>query len=560
MPADTPLDEVTAGIERVAGKAKEWAELSAAKKRALFEECLELAKGEVDNLVAAACASRGYDMDNAAHGHLVGDAALCGLSSVGGWINGAIDFFNDLDRTGKPPQGSIVAPRPDGTHRVQMFPRNFKEGLLGDGAAHSVVVRGAVQQFDPLKKPPCVLGVLGAGNTDIPNDIIDPMCKENAVVVYKSNPVMARGAEVKKRIFKPLIDKGYLAMFHGGIETGKVIVESPKTDKLGCTGSVRTHDAIVWGGQDKTDPKAEPVMTKPLLSELGSVNPYIVVPGAWSASDIEHQARALISYKMMNNAHVCASPQVILTCKQWPQREAFIEAVRKQVKECPTFRCFYPGVRKGAYEEHKKSLGEGSDVTVQQTDLGFGEADAPLLFKAGVLPESDALQFRNEAFCPILIEVPLDTESSFHTFLTAAVDFAHNRCWGSLTCNIIVDDDTKSKNEEALDCIIDDMRFGAVGVNCPAVGANSFAVLSWGGFPGHTARDVQSGIGHMGNFGCYENLEKTVMKGRFQNQLQFKNSGGPQYLMRKYVAVSKVFLYMTYGSIVRFVCADACGC
>merc|ERR1712079_5894 len=299
---------------------------------------------------------------------------------------------------------------------------------------------------------------------------------------------------------------------------------------------------------------------KPLLSELGSVNPYIIVPGAWSAKDMEHQAQALIANKMTNNAHICASPQVLLTCKQWPHREAFVEAVRKQVKECPSNRCFYPGVRKGAYEEHKKSLGGGSDVTVQQTNLGFGEADSPLLFKTGVDPDSDALQFSNEAFCPILIEVPLDTESNLDAFLPTAVDFAHNRCWGSLTCNIIVDDDTMGKKKEALDRIIDGMRFGTVGVNCPAVTANSFAVLSWGGFPGHTARDVQSGIGHYGNFGCYENLEKTVMQGKFINQLQLKNSGGPQYLMKKYIAVSKVFLYMTYCSIVRFVMADACGC
>merc|ERR1719195_148389 len=102
-------------------------------------------------------------------------------------------------------------------------------------------------------------------------------------------------------------------------------------------------------------------MTKPFLAELGSVNPYIVVPGDWGASDIEHQAKALIAYKMQNGAHICASPQVIITCKNWPQREAFVEAIRKQVKNLQAYRMFYPGVRK-AYNEHKAAL--GADVTI----------------------------------------------------------------------------------------------------------------------------------------------------------------------------------------------------
>merc|ERR1719384_1343023 len=104
------------------------------------------------------------------------------------------------------------------------------------------------------------------------------MVCENSVVVYKANPVMARGAEVKRRIFQPLIAKGYLAIVFGGIEQGKMIVESPKTQKLACTGSVLTYDKIVWGNQDKTDEASQPLITKPFLAELGSVNPIIVVP------------------------------------------------------------------------------------------------------------------------------------------------------------------------------------------------------------------------------------------------------------------------------------------
>jgi len=573
MPQDTPLDEVAAGIDRVAGKAKEWAGLSAAKKRDLLLKCLDNVRAEQDNVIAAACASRGYDRNNPQHGHLVGDSGKVSLTVVAGWIRGGIDLMDSLARTGMPPQASNIEKRPDGSTRATVFPGKCFDKLLGDtgcmmacplgkGGQFDVVLRGEAKQYNPLDLPASVTGILGAGNTDIPNDIIDPMCKENSVVVYKSNPVMARGAEVKRRIFKPLIDEGYLYMCHGGIEQGKMIVDSPKVEKLGCTGSVQTHDRIVWGNQDKTDPNAQPLMTKPFLSELGSVNPYIVVPGNWSAKEIEHQAHILIAYKMVNNAHICASPQVVITCKNWPQREAFLEAVRKEVRSCQAYRMFYPGVRK-AYETHKAALGSGSDVTVQQTSLGFGDAEAPLLFKTGVSPEAaedgKPMCWQDEAFCPILTEVPIDTEAKFDAFLPAAVDFAHNKLWGSLTCSIVIDDTTKAHNQPALDSIIDSMRFGSVGVNVPPSVANAFPVLVWGGFPGHTARDVQSGIGFLGNFCCYENPEKSVMQNRFENMIQFSQKGTPAYQMKKYRRQSEVFVYMSMLSLLKYVSADSCG-
>jgi len=573
MPLDTPLEEVAAGIDSVAAKAKEWAGLPAAQKRDLFAQCLENCRLEADNVVAAASASRGYDQNNPQHGHLVGDSCKLSMLVLAGWIRGGVDLMDALARTGKPPQASNIEKRPDGSTRATVFPSKCMDKLVGDtgcmmacplgkGGSFDVVLRGPAKQFNPLEIPASVTGILGAGNTDIPNDIIDPMCKDNSVVVYKSNPVMARGAEVKRRIFKPLIDGGYLYMCHGGLEQGKMIVDSPKVEKLGCTGSVQTHDKIVWGNQDKTDPNVQPLVTKPFLSELGSVNPYIVVPGNWSAHEIEHQAHCLIAYKMINNGHICASPQVIITCKNWPQREAFLEAVRKEVKNWPAYRMFYPGVRK-SYEEHKAALGGGSDVTIQQSSLGFGDAESPLLFKTGVSPDVGAdgppMAWKNEAFCPILTEVPLDTEATFDAFLPAAVDFAHNRLWGSLTCSIVVDDTTKARNQVALDTILDGMRFGTVGVNMPASLANAFPVLCWGGFPGHTARDVQSGIGFLGNFCCYENAEKTIMQNRFHNMLQFGLKGSPQHQLKKDRRQSEVFVHMSMWSLVKYVSADACG-
>jgi len=287
------------------------------------------------------------------------------------------------------------------------------------------------------------------------------------------------------------------------------------------------------------------------------VNPYIVVPGQWSDKDIETQADVLISYKMVNNGHICASPQVILTCKNWPQREQFLAAVRRQVKKCPPTRLFYPGVKK-AYDEHKMALGGGDDVTVQESNL-FGDDQSPLLLRTGVSADEEVKEFGTEAFSPVLIEVPLDTEATFDAYLPKAVDFAHHRCWGSLTCQIVVDDATKAINQQSLDKILDGMHFGTVGVNIPASTANGFPALCWGGFPGHTQRDVQSGIGYLGNFGCFKNLEKCVLQGRFHNLLQFSTAGSPQYKEKRQRRLSEVLVHNGYWSIFKFACAHFTG-
>jgi len=123
----------------------------------------------------------------------------------------------------------------------------------------------------------------------------------------------------------------------------------------------------------------------------------------------------------------------------------------------------------------------------------------------------------------------------------------------------VIDDTTKAHNQPALDSIIDGMRFGSVGVNVPPSVANAFPVLVWGGFPGHTTRDVQSGIGFLGNFCCYENPEKSIMQNRFENMIQFVQKGTPAYQMKKYRRQSEVFVYMSMLSLVKYVSADSCG-
>mmetsp|Transcript_79466 Transcript_79466/g.199741 ORF Transcript_79466/g.199741 Transcript_79466/m.199741 type:complete len:588 (+) Transcript_79466:58-1821(+) len=510
--AETPVREVQAAIERVAGKAAEWAALPATEKSSLLKQCLLRLRSRSDELVLAACMARGYDPCSSEHAHLVADAVLL-TSTVSLWLKGGIDLLESLASTGHPSGGDHVATRPDGSWRV-CFKPTHKKWFMGS-CITEIVGRGEIRQYNPLDASPSVIGVLGAGNTEILNDIIDPLCRQNSVVVYKSNPVMELSNRVKEIILEPLTQRGYVAFVYGGVEVGKMIVESDSVDRIIMTGSHETYDKIIWGDRDKSDHSTKPVVTKPVQAELGSVNPYIVVPGdfAWTEADIEAQAEALVAYKLANNSHICAAPQVLVTCRRWPLRRAFLDAVRRKIAAMPRIKCFYPGTS----ERYK----------LHQLVMGGTSASASLLFKEDLQlptfadsPVPDAL--REEAFCPVLYEVSLDLTPDLPSFLPAAVDFCQAKCWGNLSCMLVIDDATRENHQESLDSVLDSMRYGTIGINCPPSIANGFPHLPWGGFPGNSERDVQSGIGMLGNFCCYGGVEKSIMYGRFRNLLSFK--------------------------------------
>ena len=74
-------------------------------------------------------------------------------------------------------------------------------------------------------------------------------------------------------------------------EVGSYLCYHPSIGDVHITGSDKTHDLIVWGppGAEREDRKRrnDPLLKKPITSELGNVSPVLVVPGS------VHRRRAL---------------------------------------------------------------------------------------------------------------------------------------------------------------------------------------------------------------------------------------------------------------------------
>jgi len=242
----------------------------------------------------------------------------------------------------------------------------------------------------------------------------------------------------------------------------------------------------------------------------------------------------LVTAKLFNGGHICAAPQVVMTCKNWPQREAFLAKVRHYLALHPPVRNFYPGASKSYATQLKALQDSGFDanvIVIKKTKKADNEQDP--IFAVGVT--TDAYAFKEEAFCSVMVECPFDTEADTNKFLPTVIDFVNKGgTWGSLTGVLIVDGDTENACRDVVEQAIDDLKVGTLGVNMPAAMGIWYPGLVWGGYPGkHTIQDIQSGIGVMGNLYGYKHIKKSVLRSPFtyKGQLSLPNS--------KYVAVAE---------------------
>ena len=151
--------------------------------------------------------------------------------------------------------------------------------------------------------------VLGAGNQDFLTlvDCIDKLFVRGCAVIVKHHPVRQHQHEHFLRCFEPLIELGVFASVVGDAEVGAKLVHHESVASVHLTGGVATHDAIVWGGAPSAA-APQPMLTKPITSELGCVTPYIITPdAAWTTKQLTHHAWQLAN-ACAAQAHCNASP------------------------------------------------------------------------------------------------------------------------------------------------------------------------------------------------------------------------------------------------------------
>nr|PZN25714.1 MAG: aldehyde dehydrogenase [Pseudomonadota bacterium] len=532
-PANAPVrprpsepQELEAALDRLSEGAERFRKLSAQARAELLRAVLARFWELSPAMVELGCRARGVDPASA----YAGEEWLSGPGITVRAIRVFAETLEEIARLGAPRiEASAVMPLPHGGLAVTVCPRDGYDRVAFPAWQCDVWVdcdhpsRLAEQQaaaYQRLSKESGVALVLGAGNVGSISvlDVLHQTFAEGRVCLLKMSPANAYLGPLFERAFAPLVERGFLAFAYGGADVGAFLVGHPAVDALHITGSVETHDTIIWGpkGQEREERRraGRLLVTKPITSELGNVTPVLVVPADYTDRELERAARTVVGMFLDNASFNCVTPRTIVTARGWPQRAAFLAAITQLLRATPTRLAYYPG----AHALYDRLLATVEPGRAQF----FGErrdGHLPWTFVPGLSPESDAPLFGIEPFCCILTEVPVDAKDPVE-FLEQGPAFVNERLWGTLNASVIVPD--RHLRDVALDRAlaraVRALRYGTVGINLwPAFGYG-MGTAPWGGAPGSTLADPQSGLGWGHNALLFQSAVKTVVRAPLMGQ------------------------------------------
>ncbi|MCC6647570.1 MAG: aldehyde dehydrogenase [Polyangiaceae bacterium] len=506
----TPLDEVDREVARVAAHKDAWISVDLAARIALLRACSAGVAEVAEAWVADGCKRKGIRAGDT----LEGEEWLAGPMTTARNLRLLIDA---LSHGGAPPLPARHT-RPDGQEVVRVFPGGLQDKIMFGGLTADVWIEpGKPASQGRIYRERSTRGkvalVLGAGNVSSipPMDVLTKLFMEDEVCVLKMNPVNADVGPHLARAFKPLIDAGYLAIVYGGAEVGAHLAAHPAIDTLHVTGSDRTYDAIVWGtdADEVARRKAtgERKNPRPFTAELGCVTPVLVTPGAWTAAELDYQARHVAAMVAQNASFNCNAAKALVVAEGWAQRDAFLRLVEDKLRAAPARKAYYPG----AQDRYQSFL----DRYPQARPLGpRGDDVVPWTIIPDVPPEKGEFGLTSEAFCGVLSVVTLPARDAGE-FLEQGVAFANDTAWGTLSMTLLIDDAPAKARAAELDRAIAALRFGGIGVNVWPGLIYGLVVTPWGAFPGHTPEDIQSGTGWVHNSLLLDHPQKSVVRAPF---------------------------------------------
>jgi acyl-CoA reductase-like NAD-dependent aldehyde dehydrogenase len=506
----TPLAEVDKKLARLSEHKAAWLAVGLPARAAYLERCMRGVVEVADAWVADLCKMKGIEPG----ANLAGEEWLAGPATT---VRNIRLLREALLAGGQKKPPSLRA-RPSGQLVAQVLPDGVRDKLMFSGTTAEIWIepgkpasQGRVYR-DP-KGAAKLCAVLGAGNVASipPMDVLYKLFAEDEVVILKMNPVNEVVGPHLEKALGCLIDDGFLEIVYGGAAVGAHLTNHALVDTLHVTGSNRTYDAIVWGSdpaeQARRKAANDPLNRRPFTAELGAVTPILVVPGQWSDKAIKFQARHIAGMVAQNASFNCNAGKVLVTAKGWPQREQFLAEVGRVLAATAPRKAYYPGAqqRYQAFLEHypqAKPVGQAGPEIVPWTVIPDVPANA----------EEYALS--NEAFCGVLAQVALEATSA-EEFLKAGVSFANDKCFGTLSCSVIIDDATQKRCATELDAAIEALRYGGIAINSWPGMLYAFCSTTWGAFPGHPQSDISSGAGVVHNTFLFDYPQKSVVRAPF---------------------------------------------
>jgi aldehyde dehydrogenase (NAD(P)+) len=506
-------------LATLAAQKQAWATLPVTNKIELLEQVKKATLDVAERWVATALRAKGIPERSPLAGEEWSSgpwALLYGLSQL-------VRTLGQIARRGRVHvDKSAIRRAASGQVIARVFPSSIYDRLLLSGVTAEVWMDPSVTpenlddhvaSFYRQKNPVGKLAlVLGAGNiaSIAPLDVLYKLIAEGQVAILKMNPVNEYLGPFLEEAFRPLIVPGFVRIAYGGGDVGAWLSNHALVEEIHITGSARTYDTIVFGsGSEGAARKAkdDPVNRRRITSELGNVSPTIVVPGPWSAADLQFQAEHIATQKMHNGGFNCVAAQVLVLPAAWNKSQALVDAVKRTLRALPNRAAYYPGAaerQKNAMKAHPNAeLLDGAGDGVPRTLVPEIPADP-----------GDDFCFHEEAFGSVLGETRLPGADA-RAFLANAVTFCNEKLWGTLGANLLIHPSTMKELGADFETAIANLRYGCIAINAWTGVGFLLAQASWGAFPGHRRNDIQSGQGVVHNALLFDRPQKSVVRAPF---------------------------------------------
>jgi len=483
-------------------------EMAIPRRLELIYQCIEAVGQVAREWVEAACDAKRIDKNSLARVEEVTAGPLATIR----FLQLFGQTLKDVQSNGSPRIPGVVVKR-HGQCRVPVFPtRQMYDALLFRPMAAetwldpavdaNAIHRESLARCCGKKSVPEVVVVLGAGNvSSIPaTDALSKIFGESCAVALKLNPVNAYLGSFFESAFKPLVDANLFRLSSGGMETGQHLIQHPATNGVHITGSINSHDNIVWGVDSQREQRRQtnqPILQKSITSELGNVSPWAIVPGQYTRAELWAQAQTIASSITNNVSFNCIATKLIVTCRNWPQRQEFLGMIEEIMSGVPRRFAYYPG----AAERFERF----SDIPATDPER------LPWTLLRDIDPVAAPHLLQDESFTCVCAELAIEADSE-SDFMFKATELMNEQVWGTLAATFTLTSATEKRYAAELDECLRKLRYGTIGINqWPAL---SFALMSppWGGHPSSNLQNAQSGIGFVHNTYLLDRPEKTILR------------------------------------------------
>lgn len=294
-------------------------------------------------------------------------------------------------------------------------------------------------------------------------------------VILKAHPAHAETSElvagaIAIAIEKTGMPKNVFQHVHGSsFEIGKALVQHPVVKAVGFTGSYSGGKALYDYAAQRPDPI-------PVFSEMGSINPVFILPGALKSRG-EKVAEQYATSITQSVGQFCTNPGLLIS-QDGPALNAFATQLGERMKKIAPGTMLHPGIASAFIKNRAKALSQNG------VKLNAESEDQPQVNQGiSTLASVSASDFLNN---PILFEevfgpYSLLVKAASMDELKAAV----KKIPGQLTATIIGDEDELAQNADFIELVME--KAGRVIINGVPTGVEVCPSMHHGGpFPATT--------------------------------------------------------------------------